>query len=76
MYNAHTQAFALHLCNTQMGCKVAHMLRCTNNVQTILQQCVAQLRARYLQNKAGNYCTARELRLQYMQMRFIAACAA
>ena len=74
-YNAHTHAYAVQKAQ-QFGCKVAHMLRCTQNAQQIAQQSAAQLRARYLQAKAQQLCSARSLRLQYMQAKHIAACAA
>lgn len=76
MHNAHIYAYALHKCSTQFGCKVAFMQRCTQNAQQLVQQCAQQLFTRYIVAKAEQLCTARELRLQYMQYKHVLACAA
>lgn len=74
-YNAHTHCYAVQKAQ-QFGCKVAHMLRCTQNAQQIAQQSAQQLFARYKIAKAHYNCTARELRFMYMHAKHIAACAA
>ena len=75
-HNAHIYAYALHKCNTQFGCKVAAMQRCTQNMQQLVQQCAQQLFARYKTAKAQQLCSTRSLRFMYMHAKHIAACAA